>query len=152
MLGEGSLFEVTITQILTILIKCGITLTVIVMTFLGWLIPTIFSIIGVILAILTLVSLILGPIFVVFMIIYFAVSAFWDDGAKPIMEIIQMAIGFVVELWNSAVRALKKFGVNLDEASGFGQGIPTFWEFLKYIVYILVWKPLEAALKGAIIR
>jgi phage-related protein len=122
------------------------------MAFLGWLIPTIFTIIGVILAILTLVCLILGPIFIVFVVIYFALSAFWDDGAKPIMDIIQMALAFVVDLWNSVVRALKSFGVNLDEASGFGQPIPTFWEFLKYIVYILVWKPIEAGAKGVIFR
>jgi len=122
------------------------------MAFLGWLIPTIFTIIGVILGILLLVCLILGPIFVVFVIVYFVISAFWDDGAKPIMEIIQMAINFLVDVWNSLVKALKSFGIPIDEASGFQADIPTFWEFIKYIAYIIVWKPIEAGLKGAIIR
>jgi len=152
MLTPGSLFEVTLTAILTVIIKCFITLTMLIMAFLGWLIPTIFTIIGVILGILLLVCLILGPIFVVFIIVYFVISAFWDDGAKPIMEIIQMAINFLVDVWNSLVKALKSFGIPIDEASGFQADIPTFWEFLKYIAYIIVWKPIEAGLKGAIIR
>lgn len=144
--------DVTLFKIFSIIIKTIVTLGVIVMAFLGWLIPTIFTIIGVILAILAIVCLILGPIFVVFLIIYFALSAFWDDGAKPVLDIIQMAIAFGVDVWNSLVRALKSFGIPIDEASGFQADIPTFWEFIKYIAYIIVWKPIEAGLKGAIIR
>lgn len=89
---------------------------------------------------------------VVLVVIYFMLSAFWDGGAKPLLDIAFMALDFIVQLWNSIVRALRSFGVNLDMADGFGQGVPTFWEFLKYIVYILVWKPIELALKGAVIR
>jgi hypothetical protein len=144
--------DVTLFKIFSIIIKTIVTLGVIVIAFLSWLIPTIFTTIGVILAILTIVALILGPIFIVFVIIYFALSAFWDDGAKPILDVIQMAIAFGVDVWNSLVKALKSFGIPIDEASGFEADIPTFWEFLKYIAYIVVWKPIEAALKGAIIR
>jgi len=146
------LFEVTLIQILTVLIKTLMTLGVIIMAIVSGIFSFVLSVIFWTLLVLIIVAGSLSLPMIFAFVVFLVVSIAWDEGAKPVMEIIQTAINFVVELWNSVVRALKSFGISLDEGSGFQQSVPTFWEFLKDILYIMVWKPIESGLKGAIIR
>ena len=150
---ESMLFsDVTLTSILIVIIKTIVTLFTIIMAILSWGFGILFSILSTLFVILCIVGGILGPIFIVFFIIYLMLSIFWDGGARPVMSIIQSGINFAVGLWNSVARALRKFGVKLDRANGFSMSVPTFWEFLKYIIYTLVWNPIKSALKGVVFR
>lgn len=146
------LFEVTLIQILTVLIKTLLTLGVIIMAIVSGIFSFVLSFIFWTLLVLIIVAGSLSLPMIFAFVVFLVVSIAWDEGAKPVMEIIQTAVNFVVELWNSVVRALKSFGISLDEGSGFEQAVPTFWEFLKNILYNMVWKPIESGLKGAIIR
>lgn len=149
---DKSWFDITLIKICVVLLNCLWTIVIILYYVITWIFLTLIAILAFLLSLFIYWFTILFIPMVIIVIVYFIFSVFWDDGAKPILEIAQMAINFVVELWNSIVRALRSFGVNLDTADGFGQGIPTFWEFIKNIIYIMVWKPIELGLKGAIIR
>jgi hypothetical protein len=148
-----SLFpDVTFLKIMTVIIKTIMKLAVIIIAILTFVFNAIFWTIVVILIVcFTILGSMIIP-GILALCIYFAVSRFWDNGARPTLSIVQEGINFVVGLWNSVVRALRKFGVRLDTADGFGTAIPTFWEFIKFILYNAVLKPIEAGLKGVIFR
>ena len=104
---------------------------------------------------ITILLIIGGTLFfpaVAGIIVYYAMSNTWDQGFRPIFSLIQAGLNFVIGLWNSVARALRSFGVRLPTANGIGSRTPTFWEFIKWVIYTLVWRPIEAGLKGTIIR
>lgn len=95
---------------------------------------------------------VLLPFLIAGVIIYFVVSIAWDTGARPIFSLIYAAINFMIKLWNSIVRALRKLGVRMPTADEVAGDLPTFWQFLKWILYSIVIIPIKAATKGLIIR
>jgi len=144
-------WEVTLIRIYTVMVKALFTLIVFTWNTLYWIFTTLISFL------ITLIGFIcrfLAYMFipcVVFIVVYFTVGSFWDGGMKPMLEVIMMGINGIVEIWNSVVRGLRSFGIPIDTASGFSQGFPTFWEFIKNI-FVMVGKLIESSLKGVIFR
>ena len=144
--------EVTLLKIVAVIIKTIMSLVVIISAIVSWVVSTVLFILFWLFTILLIIG---GTLFlpaVAGLIIYYAVSNSWDKGFRPIFQMIQSGINFMVGLWNSVVRALRSFGVRLPSANGIGASTPTFWQFIKWVIYTLVWRPIEAALKGTIIR
>ena len=144
--------DVTLFKIFMVIVKTIMTLVVIIISIVSWVSTVVFFILFWLFTILLIIG---GTLFlpaVAGIIVYYAVSNSWDQGFRPIFSLIQSGINFVIGLWNSAARALRSFGVRLPTANGIGASAPTFWEFMKWVIYTLVWGPIEAGLKGKIIR
>jgi len=150
--GKLIAVDVTLFKIIMVIAKTIMTLVVIITAIVSWVLSVVFFILFWLLTILLIIG---GTLFipaVVGIIVYYAVSNTWDQGFRPIFSLIQAGINFIIGLWNSVVRALRSLGVRLPTANGIGSSAPTFWEFIKWIVFTLVWKPIEAGLRGTIIR
>lgn len=143
---------VTLTKIFILIIDTGYLLIwciyTFIMTILGWIKYITWDIFKVFRS----TSLNWFPILVWAFIVYILVAFFWDSVMVPILSPLKDVLNILIIVWNAVATVAKIIGLNIPKFGQIGASFPAFWDVFSGLVYTAVVIPLEAGLKGTIIR